>query len=45
MATKKSNTAKKGKKATKPLHGAKRLEPTKPLAVDTFLKIDGLKHE
>jgi len=43
MATKKASTAKKNKKATKPLHGAKHLESTKPLAVNTFLKLDGIK--
>jgi hypothetical protein len=36
---------KKTKKASKPLHHAKKLEPTKPLAVDSFLKIDGIKTE
>jgi hypothetical protein len=34
---------KKGKKATKALHHAKKLEATKPLAVDTFLKLEPIK--
>lgn len=43
MAAKKTSTAKKNKKATKPLHGAKHLESTKPLAVNSYLNIDGIK--
>ncbi len=33
---------KKGKKATKALHTAKKMEATKPLAVDSYLQIHGI---
>jgi hypothetical protein len=44
MATKKMTPKKKTNKS-KVLHKAKKLEATKPLAFDAFLKIDGVKSE
>jgi len=43
MATKKMTPKKSNK--SKVLHKAKKIEATKPLAVNAFLKIDGLSSE